>query len=220
MRELRGPTRIYSWILSAAVLIAAGVIAVWWIQENDLLSPVAERDGATANPPGVTASGPAATGRVDERDWISILDAAQADRVVVNGANSARLIDFGGDPLIELTFATERVDGGDFFIEVDEAVLSRFAGQSVLLDFAMQGVSGNGAEDVSLSVECDFASMGDCGRKRYTVPLQPASMVFSVALPNINPGGPGRFRISGVGPSAQGGVIGLSGIRLTGDTQQ
>ncbi|MEM1364382.1 MAG: hypothetical protein AAGH82_01405, partial [Pseudomonadota bacterium] len=46
VRELRGPTRIYSYILSAALLIAFVVIAVWWVQENDLLSPVANRDGA------------------------------------------------------------------------------------------------------------------------------------------------------------------------------
>ncbi|MEO0497230.1 MAG: hypothetical protein AAF141_07635 [Pseudomonadota bacterium] len=217
MRALRGPTRIYSYILSAALLIAFAVIAVWWVQENDLLSPVANRDGATSNPPGSTASGAASTDRVDERDWITLVEADQADKVIVNGGNSARLVDFGGDPLIEMTFAAERVVGGDFLVEVDEAVLSQYAGQTVLFDLAMQGVNRSGDVDVSLSVECDFAAMGDCGRKRYSVPLQPASMVFSVDLPNVQPGGAGLFRISGVGEGAQGGVIGLSGIRVTGD---
>lgn len=217
VRALRGPTRIYSYILSAALLIAFAVIAVWWVQENDLLSPVASRDGATANPPGTTASGAASTERVDERDWITLLQADQADKVIVNGGNSARLVDFGGDPLIEMTFAAERVAGGDFLIEIDEAILDQYAGQTVLFDIAMQGVSQTGDGDVALSVECDFAAMGDCGRKRYSVPLQPASMVFSVDLPNTQAGSAGLFRISGVGNSAQGGVIGLNSIRVTGD---
>jgi hypothetical protein len=196
---------IYSWILSLAVLIGFVVLAGWWVTTNGILEPAENRDTAISNPPGTTDG--AVT---DDRDWINVVQPSEAELVAAQGANQARIVTELDSSRLQLTFAPERVAGGDFLVQVGEGILREFAGRTVVFDIAMRGEQS----EVPIALECDFGAMGGCGRKRYTVPLQPASMVFEVPLPAVEPGGPGLFRIAAVGLEGQSAAINIEGIRV------
>jgi len=199
-------TNIYSLLLSAAVAIAFVVLAGWWLMNNDMFS-TKPSEQEVANPKGTTDRGAPNGGR----DWITVLAPTDIDKLVAASSNRAKLVTELGQPELELTFGLDRDTRGDFQLQVGRGVLAAYAGQTVQFDLAMSGSD----LPVPIAVECDFGSLGDCKRIRYSVPTQPASLVFSVDLPEGEPNGSGVIKISGQGDSVMGATISLHHLRVS-----
>lgn len=100
--------------------------------------------------------------------------------------------------------------GAPVSFAVGQDLLQRFAGQRVVFAILARGIDG---EATQISVECDFAAMGDCGRTRYDVGAAQENYLFEVALPNTAPGRSGAVSIT-TDVSGEGRGIDVYAIRM------
>jgi hypothetical protein len=77
--------------------------------------------------------------------------------------------------------------------DIGQGVLERIAGRSAIF-----AITARAEEDraTQMSVECNLAALGDCGRKRYAVEHEPNDFLFEVALPDRAPGAGGSVAIT------------------------
>ena len=64
-------------------------------------------------------------------------------------------------------------------LELAPGILKNIAGKRVTVEImAKSGDSGA----ATFAVSCDFGDLGDCGRKRFRIGLQPEAVIFSIEI--------------------------------------
>ncbi|WEX77878.1 biotin transporter BioY [Sinorhizobium numidicum] len=194
--------RFLSFVMVVATLAAAAGAAVWWVQTNDLLKSPAERDTNVANPPATveTEDFDGATGLQNlaaqegfSGDWIEIFTAADAAAVKPGARAKAEPVDDGGGRRVRITSAVPTEDG-DVAVEIPAEFLAQLSGKSSTLALTVQAMPGKTTE---FSVECDFSTLGDCGRHRFTAHDERLDMLFKVTFEQSSaPNSPGRLVIN------------------------
>jgi len=216
-RRRRG--RFLSFVMVVVTLGAAFGAAVWWAQTSGLLKSAAERDTSVANPPatvqsedfdgsqGLTTLGSQSgfTG-----DWIEVFNPTEISGITPRSRATVDPVSDEAGPRVRVTSATADADG-DVLIEVPVAVLEQLSGKTSTVALTVR----SGADKpTQFSVECEFASLGDCGRHRFTVNDEKVDMLFKVTFDrSLAPSEPGRILInSDVAGSGQG--LSLFAIRI------
>ncbi len=216
-RRRRG--RFLSFVMVVVTLGAAFGAALWWAETSGLLKSAAERDTSVANPPatvqsedfdgsqGLTTLGSQSgfTG-----DWIEVFKPADTAGITPRGQAKAEPVSDEAGPRVRITSATADADG-DVSIAVPVAVLEQLSGKTSTVAITVR----SGADKpTQFSVECEFASLGDCGRHRFTVNDEKVDMLFKVTFDrSLAPSEPGRILInSDVAGSGQS--LSLFGIRI------
>jgi len=97
------------------------------------------------------------------RDWMNIFTPSQATRMSVQGRATAEIKHEGTN-----SFARIQTSGPNDSVtfDVGEGVLSQLAGKKATFDIVARSDDG---KTTQMSVSCDFAALGDCGRRRYDV---------------------------------------------------
>ncbi|OJF92690.1 biotin transporter BioY [Pararhizobium antarcticum] len=216
-RRRRG--RFLSFLLVVVTLGAAFGAALWWAETSGLLKSDAERDTSVANPPatvrsedfdgsqGLTTLGSQSgfTG-----DWIEVFKPTDIAQISPRSRATADPVSDEAGPRVRVTSATADADG-DVLIEVPVSVLEQLSGKTSTVALTVR----SGADKpTQFSVECDFASLGDCGRHRFTVNDEKVDMLFKVTFDrSLAPSAPGRILInSDVAGSGQS--LNLFAIRI------
>lgn len=184
-RRKRG--RLLSLAMVMATLLAAVVAAVWWVETNNLLQPPAARDTNVANPPASVpaqdfdgAAGLQTLGAQEgfTGDWVEVYTPGKTGAITPGPQAKAEPITDDGGQRTLLTSGDADADG-DVTIEIPAAILADLSGKTSTLALTVQSAPGKATE---FSVECNFSSLGECGRHRFTVHDERVDMLFKVTF--------------------------------------
>lgn len=192
--------RPFSWLLSSAVVIAFLAIGGWWLYSSGALIPLSERDGAVPNPPqqlkedefkpsqvGTSTNEPADT---QAGTWLTIFDPSDPTTVTAPSGTTVEVVGEGKDKAIRI--APEAIDSAALF-DVGQGVLDQIAGRKVTFEISALTHEG---KDTQMSIQCNFAELGDCGRKRYDVEAARNNFLFEIEMPNRSAGSFGSISVT------------------------
>lgn len=193
--------RPFTWLLVFALVLSSIGIGIWWIVSSGLLLPQAERDGSVPNPPPVlqgddfvpadqsTANG-IAGGTTGDGNWITIFTPDDLTTAVAPGGTTVSVVDEG--TISVLRIEPSSTDSAVLF-DVGQGALEQMAGKRVIFDIVAKTSEEQGTQ---MSIRCNFAELGDCGRKRYDVETAPNEFLFEIELPDRAPGSAGSIALT------------------------
>jgi cytoskeletal protein RodZ len=230
----RKPRKFFSRLLVFCILLAFLGVGVWWIKTSGVFMTAAQRDTSVPNPPAHVDSqdfngnnndtsddddnsGPANPGlaTIDPQnsfseEWIEIFKPTDLAKVVSGTQAKAENVSENDGPAVRLTSQTNAADG-NASVEVPVNLLQQLAGKSSTVALTLQSTSD---APTQITVECDFGSLGSCGRHRFEVTRQKADALFQVRYDrSLAPTAPGHLIInSDVDGKARG--INIYAIRV------
>lgn len=208
-RKRRG--RLFSFLLVVATLIAAFGALAWWVQTSGLLNEL--RNGADSSAPPARVSGEDFPGEdpikkaLDTQsrfssDWRAVFSPGDTAKLSAGAAGRFESISTSEGPAVRVTSADPDRDGA-VRIEVSPDILGEMGGKTSTLALTVQSA---GDKPVQVSVECDFATMGGCGRHRFTV-SERTDILFQVEFDrSLSPSASGHLLLNSDITGANGGV--------------
>lgn len=232
----RKPRKFFSRLLVWCVLLAFIGIGAWWAYTSGLLLTAAERDTSVANPPASTQpedftgnedsanDDSAANGTASHTDqpvtidpqnsfsadWIEVFKPADADKIQSGSRARTENITENDGPAIRLISESGAADG-NVTISVPASVLQQLAGKSSTIALTLQSTTD---EPTQVSVECNFQTLGNCARHRFTITREKSDALLQVRFDrSLAPNSPGTLTInSDLDGKARG--INLFAIRI------
>ncbi|MGR9154858.1 regulator [Rhizobium leguminosarum] len=226
----RKPRKFFSRLLVWCVLLAFIGIGAWWAHTSGLLMTAAERDTSVANPPASTqpedftgnddGAGNAASHTdqpvtIDPQnsfsaDWIPLFKPEDADKIQSGPRARTEKIAENDGPAIRLISESGTADG-NISISVPPSVLQQLAGKSSTIALTLQSTTD---EPTQITVECNFQTLGNCARHRFTVTREKSDALLQVKFDrSLAPNSPGTLTInSDLDGKARG--INLFAIRI------
>ncbi|MDE1995448.1 MAG: hypothetical protein KGI75_23305 [Rhizobiaceae bacterium] len=233
----RRPRKFFSRLLVFCIFLAFLGVGAWWIKTSGVLLTAAQRDTSVPNPPARVDSqdfngnnnndddsaddddnsGPVNPGlaTIDPQntfseEWIEIFKPTDAGKVVSGPQAKAEAVSENEGPAVRLISQTATPDGNTQ-IEVPASVLQQLAGKSSTIALTLQSTSDTPTQ---ITVECDFGSLGSCGRHRFDATRQKTDALFQVRYDrSLAPTTPGHLIInSDVDGKARG--INIYAIRV------
>ncbi|MDM9626255.1 hypothetical protein QTL95_10125 [Rhizobium sp. S152] len=227
----RKPRKFFSRLLVWCVLLAFIGMGAWWAYTSGILMSAAERDTSVANPPASTqpedfdgedenqSANSDASGNppvvIDPQnsfssEWIEVFKPSDAASLKKGAQSKAENIAENDGPAIRLTSQSNGSDG-NIGIPVSAEVLQQLAGKSSTIAITLQSTSD---QPTQITVECDFQTLGDCARHRFSVTRQKSDVLLQVRFDrSLAPSSPGALLInSDVDDKARG--INLYAVRI------
>nr|WP_210318899.1 hypothetical protein [Rhizobium paranaense] len=233
----RKPRKFFSRLLVFCILLAFLGVGAWWIKTSGVFMTAAQRDTSVPNPPAHVDSqdfngsnnaddtsddednsGPPANpglATIDPQnnfsaEWIEIFKPTDLAKVVSGAQAKAESVSENEGPAVRLTSQASGPDG-NASVEVPANVLQQLAGKSSTIALTLQSTSDTPTQ---ITVECDFGSLGSCGRHRFDVTRQKTDALFQVRYDrSLAPTAPGHLIInSDVDGKARG--INIYAIRV------
>lgn len=198
-------------VLSAwLVVLALAGGALWWAYSSGLVEEMAENLLAAADRPVAGGSGFEPQIGFSE-DWIEIFDGRNGAAPAAGSAASVeRQQTSAGEAAIRLSSSSAGADG-DIAIEVPVQALREMAGTTSTMALTLQSDS---ERPVQFSVRCDFGSLGQCPRHRFTARQESAEALFRVSFDqSLAPNTPGRL-ILNAGLDEGGRSVLLHSVRV------
>ncbi|POO57101.1 hypothetical protein [Agrobacterium rosae] len=203
--KARRKKRLVARLFIYFTLLAFLGFGAWWVYSSGLLLSPAERDTGVPNPPPEVQSedftGAEAkpepsleAGRGFSDAWNDIFNADRGNSGLQTGSLAA--IDGISTPAGKAVRLTSRVAeaDGNVSIAVPMEVLREMAGKSSTIAITLQSSSDR---QTQLSISCDFGSLGDCARHRFTATPERADMLINVSFDRtLAPNSPGRIVIN------------------------
>ena len=198
-RRRRG--RLFSFLLVVATLIAACGALAWWVQTSGLLEEL--RNGADNSPSPATVSGEDFSGEdpikraLDTQsrftaDWRAVFAPADTAKLSAGPAGRFEAVSTNEGPAVRVTSSNPERDGA-VEIAVSPEILGEMGGKTSTISMALQAV---GDKPVQVTVECDFGTMGGCGRHRFTVSAR-TDILFQVEFGgSLSPSEPGHLLLN------------------------
>lgn len=219
LKRRRKRSRFLSFTMVVLTLAAAVGAAAWWVQTNDLLKSAAERDTNVANPPASVASenfdGAAGLQTLGAQqgftgDWVEVFKPTETGAIAPGAQAKVEPVDDEGGRRVLLTSQVADA-AGDITIEIPAAVLAELSGKTSTLALTVQAEPGKTTE---FAVECNFSSLGECGRYRFTVHDERIDMLFKVTFDrSLAPSSPGQIVINS-DITGEGNSLNLYAIRV------
>ena len=172
-RPRRKPIRYFIWIIFVVLLLVVGWIA-YTLTISFLDTP--------ANDP--------ANGQVSQtgdnrnlEDFITILEPTQPGALITAGNGTAEILSDVSQPAIRIMSVRKpnarKKQAKPLLLEIAPGILKDIAGKKVTVEIlAKSGDSG----PATFVVICQFGQLGECGRKRFRVGLQPEAVIFSIQI--------------------------------------
>lgn len=205
-RAVRGRKRrrgLFARLFIMFTLLAFVGLAGWWVYSSGLLLTPEQRDTSVPNPPAevqsedFTGTEPAPSlqaGRGFSDDWVEIYNADRGNAGIRAGSQaSIENIATPAGKAIRIT-SKNAGDDGSINIEVPAEVLKDMAGKSSTISVTLQSSSDR---QTQVSISCDFASLGDCARHRFTATPERADMLINASFDRtLAPNSAGRISIN------------------------
>ncbi|MBD8686035.1 MULTISPECIES: hypothetical protein [unclassified Rhizobium] len=186
-------------------LLAFLGFGAWWIYSSGILLSPAERDTGVPNPPPEVQSedftgAPEAppqnreAGRGFSDAWEEVFNAERGNQGLQAGSLAVvEPISTAAGKAIRLTSRVSEADG-NVGITVPPEVLREMAGKSSTIAVTLQSSSDR---QTQLSISCDFGSLGNCARHRFTATPERADMLINVTFDRtLAPSSAGRIIIN------------------------
>ncbi|WP_313617211.1 hypothetical protein [Agrobacterium sp.] len=199
-RKRRG---FFARLLITSVTLAFIGMGAWWVYSSGLLLSDAERDTSVPNPPAQVESedfqGNAPTpafdpGRGFSDDWVEIYHADKRGQGLTAGSSaSVEQIATAAGVASRITSKTPSAQG-NVSIEVPVNVLQELAGKSSTIAVTLQSSTDR---QTQVAISCDFSSLGDCSRHRFTATPEKADLLFRATFErSLVPNQPGHLLIN------------------------
>lgn len=143
------------------------------------------------------------------RTWINIFTPTDATRMSVQGRATAEIKREGTN-----SFARVQTSGANDSVtfDVGEGVLNQLAGKKATFDIVARSDDG---KTTQMTVNCNFAGLGDCGRRRYDVRDSVSDFLFDQEFQaGQSAGGGGKISINS-DLSGSGKAVDIYAIRVT-----
>ncbi|QKV19376.1 hypothetical protein [Oricola thermophila] len=223
-REERPGTRRrapFAKMLTGVIVLAVIVMGAWWIVSTGAFRSAAERDTSVPNPPlqlenesfrgnpdAKTSSGPAHLPELAASDegWIVLFRPDDPTTVSLVG-NASAVIE--SDAVGQFARIVSPDTESPVLIDIPSGVMQTLAGRTA--QFSIIARSDVNAP-TQISVTCDIAGQGDCGRRRFSVTQNDGEFLFAAEIPS---GATGTGTVSIVTDISDGGrAVKLSGVRV------
>ncbi|MEF0940216.1 hypothetical protein [Rhizobium sp. BR 362] len=215
----RKPRKFFSRLLVFCTLLAFLGVGAWWIKTSGVFMTAAQRDTSVPNPPAHVDSqdfngnnsaddtsdddnsGPPANpglATIDPQnnfsaEWIEIFKPTDLAKVISGTQAKADNVSENEGPAVRLISQTSGPDG-NASVEVPVNVLQQLAGKSSTIALTVQSTTDTPTQ---ITVECDFGSLGSCGRHRFDVTRQKMDALFQVRYDrSLAPTAPGHLIIN------------------------
>ena len=125
-----------------------------------------------------------------DNDWLMIFRPDNPGDLVVDPTISAKVT--GTGPLAHLRIEPASSAAGDASVvfEIGKGILEQIAGKNVVFDIV---AAADDDKPTQISILCDFAGLGDCGRKRYQIDGVTSDNLFQIEFPAGTPTGDGEI---------------------------
>ncbi|MBX9458277.1 MAG: hypothetical protein KL863_20825 [Rhizobium sp.] len=192
---------------------------VWWVYDTGMIDAALEgRSDFQLVPEALQSqSDPAETGQRLETlrgfsgDWIDIYKPGPNASVVKARDKAAIEEHRDSDGLATVITSNAPDQDGDVLVEIPASFLQEISGKTSTLAVT---VKSNSDKPAQIYVQCEFKSLGDCGRHRYTVTNERADKLIQVKFEGkLAPSGPGHIVINS-DLTGEGSSIRLYGIRV------
>lgn len=213
----------FAMLLAGAVVLALIVVGAWWVITTGAFQSAEERDTSVPNPPvnlenesfqGTldpgTSSAPARlpVGASSEDGWITLFQPADPTTLSLVGNASATI---ESDATSQFARIASPDAASPVVIDIPTGVLQALAGRTA--QFSIVARSDDNAP-TQMSVTCDLAGVGDCGRLRFSATQNDNEFLFRVDLPaSASSVGAGSLSIV-TDIEEQGRAVKLSGVRV------
>ncbi|MEQ1403886.1 hypothetical protein ABK249_02980 [Neorhizobium sp. Rsf11] len=186
-------SHLMTWLITLAVVGGA----CWWFYQSGMVQSFIEEamkaaDRATAAGSG---EGPIAfdprSGFSD--DWAEIFVPSRVAELKPGDQAQVEAVAGAEGQAVRIVSATPG-EGGDVAIDVPPEVLREMAGKSSTVALTLQSAQDS---SVQLSVRCDFGSLGNCSRHRFTATQEKQDALFRVTFErSLAPNSPGRLIVN------------------------
>ncbi|OAE43614.1 hypothetical protein [Agrobacterium tumefaciens] len=175
----------------------------WWVYSSGLLLSPEQRDTSVPNPPaqveaedfnGTEPAPSLSAGRGFSDDWVEVFNAERGSSGVSAGPRATvENIATPAGKALRVTSKSVAQDGA-VSIEVPVEVMRDMAGKSSTISLTLQSSSDR---QTQVSVSCDFSTLGDCSRHRFTATAERADMLLNATFErSIAPNAPGKVFIN------------------------
>lgn len=199
-RKSRG---LFARLFIYVTLLAFVGFGAWWVYSSGLLLSPEQRDTSVPNPPaqvqaedfnGTEPAPSLSAGRGFSDDWVEVFNAERGSSGVSAGPRAAvENIATPAGKAIKVTSRSVSQDGA-VSVEVPVEVMRDMAGKSSTISITLQSSSDR---QTQVSVACDFATLGDCSRHRFTATAERADMLLNATFErSLAPNAPGRIFIN------------------------
>lgn len=192
---------LFAALFLGATVIAALGIGGWWIADRGLLRSAEERDTSVPNPPALLEDEefdpedrppePSRPGDAAAREnWITVFSPEDISVITTTAGASAEVVATDTGPALRIR--SEDAEAAVLF-DVGQGILERIAGRPAT--FNIVASAGDGGE-TQISVTCNFAELGGCGRNRYNVAQDRGDFLFERDMPDASPGAAGTLAVT------------------------
>ncbi|MDO3440813.1 hypothetical protein [Agrobacterium sp. V1] len=199
-RKRRG---LFARLFIYVTLLAFIGFGAWWVYSSGLLLSPAQRDTSVPNPPaqvqaedfnGAEPAPSLSAGRGFSDDWVELFNAERGSAGVSAGPRATvENIATPAGKAIKVTSRSVSQDGA-VSVEVPVEVMRDMAGKSSTISITLQSSSDR---QTQVSVACDFATLGDCSRHRFTATAERADMLLNATFErSLVPNAPGKIFIN------------------------
>lgn len=210
----------FSRLFIYATLFFCVVATAVWLYDSGALMTQAERDTSVPNPPPKVeeedfagrANGPDGFDPQGgfSGDWTEIFSPGDAPKLKVGAAAKIEAVNAASGPALRIVSSRAGNDG-DVRIALPVDILRAMAGKSSTIALTMQSATANAAE---ISVQCQFGSLGNCDRHRFTANQEKFDALFTVNLPRgLTPSAPGAL-ILNTGLGGADSKVDLFSVRI------
>ena len=127
--------------------------------------------------PGQTSS---AAGRESPGDYINILEAGDLSALVTSNRGEAEIVRELNMDMVRVVSVRDPANlaqaANPILLKLQPGVLEQISGKTVTFEIYAKSGSSSPAQ---FTVKCQFGGLGDCGRKRFRVGLQPEASIFA-----------------------------------------
>jgi len=214
--------RFGSFLVSAFVyLFLLGIIGggVWWVYDTGMIEAAMKGEGSFELVPKVLQSEeePAQSGQRLETlrgfssDWIDIYKPGTSTNAVAARDKAVIEEHRDSDGLATVITSNAPDQDGDVLVEIPASFLQDMSGKTSTLAVT---VKSNSDKPAQIYIQCEFKSLGDCGRHRYTVTNERADQLIQMKFEGkLAPSTPGHIVINS-DLTGEGASIRLYGIRV------
>lgn len=210
-------------LVSAFVyLFLFGVIGggVWWVYDTGMVDAALEGSSdfqlvpealKSENEEPVSPESRLDTLRGFSGDWIDIFRPGRDAAAATVRARAVIAEDRDSDGLATVISSNAPDQDGDVLIAVPAALLADLAGKTSIIAVT---VKSNTDKPAQIYIQCEFKSLGDCGRHRYTVTNERADKLIRIEFDGtMSPSSAGHLVINS-DLTGEGSSIRLYGIRV------
>ncbi len=170
----------------ALKLRGTGDIAETTVTIDPQDAPEPEKPAVSTQTPAAAQAPAAAAGD----NWLMIFRPENPGELVVDPTIIANVK--GSGPLAHLRVEPAKSSSGEAAVvfSIGQGVLEQIAGKRAVFDIVAAADDGSPTQ---ISVFCDFAGLGDCGRKRFQIDAATSDNLFQIEFPSGNPTGNGQI---------------------------